>query len=662
MKTSFINSVFCLCILSIASLSFSQENKKDPVLITIGPEKITKSEFLNVYKKNNINEVMDKKSIDEYLSLYTKFKLKVLEAKQLGMDTTSTFITELAGYRKQLAKPYLSDKNIDENLINEAYERMKYDIRASHILVKVDQDASPQDTLAAYNKIMDARKRILKGESFENVAVEFSDDPSAKDRPATGGNPAMKGNKGDLGYFTAFDMIYPFETGAYNTKVGEVSMPVRTSYGYHLIKVYDKKPAMGKVQVAHIFIKVPKSDTVKDVQQFKNKIDEIYKKLKEGASYEQLAEQYSDDKGSAKKGGVLPPFGVNRMVPEFIETIAKLKNVGDYSEPVQTPYGWHIIKLIDRKGIGNLDDIKQEIKTKIEKDSRALKSRDAIIKKIKNEYKFKENTAAKDKFYNVVNDSIFKARWKADMAAGLNKNIFTIGDKTYTQKDFASYIEKHQNLKIKNIKTYVNTLYDGFVKDACLQYEDSHLELKYPEFKSLMQEYSDGILLFELMDKKVWTKAVQDSVGLQEFYEKNKDKYVWGERLDATIYTCASKEIADKTRLLVKTNVSDDDIKKEINKDSELNLKIEKGTFSKGDNKIIDGIKWEEGTTDNIIAENMTVFAVVHKKSAPGPKTLEDARGLVTADYQNYLEDEWLKELRVKYPVVIDQKVLETIK
>ena len=637
----------------------------DPVLMTINNEKVTKTEFLNVYKKNNVNsQVLDKKSLDEYLNLYINFKLKVCEAREMGLDTGKAFRSELKGYRDQLAQPYLTDKDVTDELIKQAYERMQWDIRASHILIKLKSNASPSDTLVAYKRISKLRDRIMKGEDFGKLAADSSEDASAKDNPAK----KYHGNKGDLGYFTVFDMIYQFEDAAYSLKVGEISKPVRTEYGYHLIKVTDKRPAMGKVQVAHIYVSVPRNLTNPDsLKTYKARIDDIYQKLKAGGNFEDLVKQYSDDKGSAEKGGALPSFGVNRMVPEFIIEIGNLKEKGDISPPVHTPYGWHIIRLIEKKGIGTFDEKKADIKAKLAKDSRSDKSKGSFISKLKKEYNFTEDVKAKKEFYKAVNDSVFESKWKMSQAKELKKSLFKLGDTVYTQQNFAKYISTHQGVREKeSIETFVDNAYKEFTDEAITKYEDRHLEKKYIDFRLLMQEYRDGILLFDLTDKKVWTKAVKDTVGLQKYYEQNKDKYMWGQRLNATTYSCLNDKVAIELQKLLKKSekkgYKEKDILDKINKDNKDNLKIETNIYSKGDNQIMDSITWKPGMTDKFKNGKSIYIVNVIKIVQPEPKSLKDARGLVTADYQNYLEKEWIVSLKNKYKVEVNHDVFNSIK
>ena len=648
----------------VTALSSIAQVNNDEVLMTIAGKKVFVSEFMNIYQKNNVKgETIDKKSLDEYLDLFINFKLKVKQAEELGLDTVSSFRNELNGYRDQLAKPYFTDEATLNRLIQEAYDREKTDLRASHVFFRLKPDATPADTLVAYKNAMAAREKIMKGTSFEAVAVEVSEDPSAKDREATQQHPFLKGNKGDLGFFAVFDMVYAFENGAWNTETGKVSMPVHTEYGYHLIKVTARRPALGKVTVAHIFLSIPKNATAEDSARVQKRIDSVYAKLNGGASFEDVVKIYSDDKGSAAKGGVLPAFGVNRMVPEFVEAIYTLNNVGDFTKPILTTYGWHIVKLIDRKGQRPLDEEKPELKQRIMKDNRGDQTREVVIARIRSEYGITENPEGLKAFYNVVTDSIFFGKWKASLADALTGMIFKIGNMTFLQKDFADYLASTQRKQEKqDIKAYVNKTYNAFKDESLLKFENSQLEQKYPEFKALMGEYRDGILLFDLTDQKVWSKAVKDTLGLQSFYQKNKNNYKWDTRVDASIYTIKDPKAVQKVKNFVKSGLSDKDLLKEINTDSLQILAIETGKFSRKDNKLIDSIPWTPGFSADIVNNGATVFVNVHKILKPEVKELNDARGLITADYQNYLEKEWITSLKAKYPVEVNKVVLAKIK
>ncbi len=645
-------------------------------LINIGGEKITAGEFLTLYEKNNQpNENGEKTSIDDYLDLYINFRLKVREAEDLKMDTAKSFVKELTGYRKQLAKPYFNDESVSEALLKEAYKRMKKDVRASHILVMVSPNATPEDTLKAYNKITKIRQEILAGKDFGDAAVEYSDDPSAKDQEEIPGKQRYrKGNRGDLGYFTVFNMVYPFENAAYNTPVGEISKPIRTKYGYHLVKVTDKRDAMGKATVAHIFVALRPNASPEDSARKTEKINNIYKKIQEGMSFEDAVKKYSEDKGSAQNGGKLTPFSSNRVVPEFVEAIDALDS-GQISAPVRTNYGWHIIKLIDRKRPGTFEEEKQKLKDRLAKDQRSRKSKEAVIARIKKENDLKIFTDAKNEVFAAIDTSVLKRKFKADSLVNMTKPVMQLGKKKifgkgeapqiWTQYDFAKYVEikqRPQDNIDKNV--YLEKLFNQFVNDRCIDYEDQHLEEHYPDFARLMKEYHDGILLFNLTDKKVWSKAVKDTVGLENFFNKHRGDYMWKERVEATVYTIRKKEDVDKALEIIKRYDNDGDIAKELDSAGIHSVRIDPGTYEKGDNRYVDEVEWKKGLSKPLASdvEDLTVFVKIKKVLPPQPKELKDARGLVVSDYQNYLEKEWIKQLKKKYPVTVNQAVWAKVK
>lgn len=674
-------SVFLLSMIVCFSQAFSSISLSnlsaviipDSILLKIDGKPVTTAEFERIYKKNNSKDnVIDTKSIEEYLELFINFKLKVSEAEKTGLDTSKSFKTELAGYRKQLAKPYLVDKDIDEGLLKEAYERMQQDVHASHILIKLDPGASPKDTLEAWNKIMKARKRVTDGEGFDVVAKEMSEDPTAKE------------NGGNLGFFTAFQMVYPFESAAFNTKVGDISMPFKTNFGYHILKIYEKRKAAGEIKVAHIMVITPKGTSTEDEEKAKKRIFEVYDKIKAGEDFAQAAKENSDDKGTASKGGDLPWFGTGRMVPEFEQAAFGLKANGDFSEPVKTSFGWHIIKRIDKREIGSFDDVKADIKNKISKDERADRSRQAVIAKLKKEYNYKEFTDAEtsvktkkvktpkpekhniDDFYSVVTDSIFTGKWNIGEASKLTKNLFSIGDSIYTQQDFAKYILKFNRKGQKmNINEFVDAKFKELTDNKVIKYEEDRLENKFPDFRYLMNEYHDGILLFELTDRMVWSKAIKDSVGLKDFYDKNKQKYMWDTRFDLKVFQCKNEKISKKAFGMLndeKNKHTVQNIMKTINKKDTSNITIiEKGLFLKGDNKTVDAkidVLKEKAV---YIGKDANKIIFINKVD-PQSKSLDEAKGLITADYQTFLEEKWIKDLKEKYKVEVFKETLKNIK
>ncbi len=693
-----------LTLSSIGLTAFAQIS--EPVIMTINDKPVYKSEFENVYKKNSGKEVnKEQKSVKEYVDLFSTFKMKVFEAEANGLDTISSFKTELAGYRKQLAVPYLTDKNVNEALIQEAYERMKTEVKASHILIRVTEDALPKDTIEAYTRLIIIRdalmgknptpakiaeyEAILKKSSSAltkastkqdtlnyntklnavkgiSVALNSGNDKFSAAAKKTSEDPSAADNGGDLGYFTSLQMVYPFENAAYKTNNGDITIPVRTRFGYHILKVVDKRPSQGEILTAHIMVKFAKDMGEKEKSNLKTKIDEIYTKLKAGEKFEDLARQFSDDKPSAEKGGQLQWFGSSRMPIEFEKAAFALTNNGDYSEPFTTNYGWHIVKRLDKKGLASFADMKGDLKQRIGKDSRTQAGRTSLIEKIKNDNKYVENPVAKKDFLKVLDTTVYQGKWEAKEAEKLgNKELFKLGAKKYTQNDFAKYIETRQTVRPKmDNNMFLQQSYKEFVDETLISFEDENLESKYPEFRNLLKEYRDGILLFDLTDQKVWSKAVKDTTGLKAFYEKNKNNYLWDERAEVTTYKCANDKVAKEVRGMLKKNKTEKEIVDAINKSSQLNVSAENITYLKGENKDVDG-NWKQGVIATDIKdtkENKVTVLVINKVLSKTPKTIAEAKGMITSDYQNYLEKEWLSYLKNKYTVKVNEDVLNTVK
>lgn len=678
--------------------------QNEPVIMTINGKPVYKSEFENVYKKNSGKEVnKEQKSVKDYVDLFSTFKMKVFEAEALGLDTNAGFKAELAGYRRQLAAPYLTDKNVNDALLHEAYDRMKTEVHAEHILLRCDENALPKDTLEAYTRIMIIRDAIMgknpgagkiaeyetilkksaglskssthqdslsyknKLENVKNIAAKVNGaDKFTAAAKAMSEDPSAAENGGDLGYFSALQMVYPFETAAYKTSVGEISMPVRTRFGYHLVKVLDKRPNQGEILAAHIMVKFTKEMSEKDKANAKAKIDEIYGKLKAGEKFEDLARQYSDDKQSGEKGGQLNWFGSSRMPIEFEKAAFALKNNGDYSEPFTTAYGWHIVKRLDKKDLASFDEMKADLKARVSRDSRSGEGREVLIDSVKKQGAFKENVKNRNEMLKVLDTTLFEAKWDAKKAQKLgNKELFVLGGKTYTQNDLAKYIETHQTNRGKvDYNSFLQQSYKHFVDETVIAYRDANLESKYADFRNLLKEYRDGILLFDLTDQKVWSKAVKDTAGLRAFYEKNKNNYLWDERADVTIYKCADEKVAKTVRGMLAKKKSEKEISDAVNKTSQLNLLVDNITYLKGENADVDA-NWKQGVVPTDIKDpkdgKVTVL-VVNQVIPKTPKTIPEAKGMITADYQNYLEKEWLAYLKNKYTVKVNEDVLSTVK
>ena len=645
-------------LLAFVIFGITSAQDTDRNLLYVDNQGITIDDFLSIYNKNReVGEALDPKTLDEYLDLFVNFKLKVREAESLGMDTIPSFIKELGGYRSQLAMPYLVDNEAGDRLIKEAYNRMKQEIKASHILISVAPDASPKDSLEAFKKIENIRNEIISGASFDQVAKSKSQDPSAKE------------NAGALGYFSALYMVYSFENAAYKTKIGDLSEIIRTRFGYHIIKVTGKRSSRGELKTAHIMVKFPKpsgQNSQKDISVSKVKANEIYQKItQDGADFSEMAKQYSDDKNNASKGGELPWFGSNRMVESYENAAFALQNRGDITAPVQTPYGWHIIKLIDKKGLGTFEEEKDEIKGKVEKDSRSQMKRTSLVNRLKNEYNYSINFKAIEYFKSIPSADYISGAWTCnDHEKELSATIMTLDHSDYSQLDFAIFLTKiaRKSKSETQVSVLVDDAFNSWSENIIIEYENSILESKYNEFRLLMQEYRDGILLYELTDEKIWSKAINDTTGLKQFYELNKNNFMWDTRVQAKIINCLNPSIASKVKSKITKGQDIKKIQSKINKNSPLNINIEEGVFLKGDNVFVDQVEWKIGLSDFIIDKDNTKLVLIQSILQPTPKLLSEAKGLITSEYQDFLEDKWLFDLRNKYQVELDDDLWALLK
>ncbi|MBQ9253330.1 MAG: peptidylprolyl isomerase [Bacteroidales bacterium] len=673
MKRNLILTVFVL-------LSFFAYSQKDSIVLEIGNEKISKTEFLNMYNKNNTySQAKDKQDLDSYLNLYINYKLKLLQAHELGLDTTSTYYSEVNDYRKQIVEPYINDRTITDSLVQEAYDRMSEFLRASHILINIPANATPKDTLAAYGKALMIRDRLLKGESFEDLAKEYSDDPSVKDIPAEENRPARVGNGGDLGYFTSMQMIYPFENACYSMKKGEISLPIRTSFGYHIVKLVDRIPAdFSTCDLKHVLITTDNRTE-----------EEAERIINEARSYvvpwgiDSVAKIYSDDKFSAQNAGWLMRQKCNTIPPEFILAMKNMKD-GELSQPFKTRFGWHIFRLVKRYPIKSLEEERKNIEQRISKDQRAYRSIESFISKAKQEYGFKEYRNNILELSNVVTDSVFSGTWQIPEDFKGEKIIFSIGDSSYTQMDLVQELYTAQR---KQTPTYLPDFIEGFAKDfednKSFEYADARLEDKHPDFRENMQSFREGILIFAITDKEVWNKSLVDTLGLQMYYDNHKAEYIWKERADVTNWTIDKslkiKKIESLIKKYTKKGLTNDEIlaqllkKFSIKKTPSRYISYTWGKYEKVANKNVDKLIWNTPLsndlnakdviiTDTNLLTNKNTIMVLKQFIAPQQKTLDECKGVVTSQYQEYLEKKWIEELRSKYYYKVNYDVLNSIK
>jgi peptidyl-prolyl cis-trans isomerase SurA len=643
------------CFFSL--IVFTQAQDKDPVLFTVDGTPVHVSEFKYIYSKTNgKNADFSRATLQEYLDLYTKFKLKVKKAKDMQLDTVQALQEELAGYRRQLADSYLLNKQVTEKLTKELFERSQFDLDISHILFALPAEAKGTDTLEAHRLAMEARARLLKGEKFATVAQQVSADKSA----ATNG--------GHIGYVTAMfpNGFYALESAAYRLPFEQLSMPIRTSAGYHLLKVHSKRPARGEVEVAHILMRTEGSSAIV----IKAQIDTMYAALKRGANFEEMAAKNSNDSRTADKGGYVGFVTINRFEQAFEDAAYSVAKDGEYSKPFETSVGWHIIKRISKKEIQPYDQMRGQLEARIKRDARFEMARKAMVDDIKRETGFKDYPNLLTEFAATLNDTFFTFQWHAPQPPS-TKVLFTMAKKAHTMGDFAQFAENATRQRMRmsgetSLDAAVQNLYEEYVNESCLRFEEQRLDQKYPEFKALLREYEEGILLFEATRINVWDKASQDTVGLKSYFKTLKGKYRWEDRAVTTVFFVdgISKSVLEPMRDYALKH-STEEVLAKYNKSDTIGIRVEEQILEKSKSPEATDLKeWKPGevTISKFDRQNNEYsFRKVEKIIPAQDKMLNEARGYIIADYQDYLEVQWVNELKKQYPVKTEKAVFESL-
>jgi len=648
-----IKCIWFLLLSFISHSTYSQQDKE--VLFTINDKPFYTDEFKRIYTKN-LDLVKDEsqKDLENYLNLFVGYKLKVVKANKLGLQNNISYINELKSYRTQLAKDYLTDSKVTQELIDEAFLRMQSEVKASHILINVAENASPEDTLAAYNKIVSLRKKIFNGEDFNTMAHSFSEDPSAKE------------NKGNLGYFSAFRMVYPFETAAFTTKKGNVSKPIRTRFGYHLIFVHDSRANRGEITVAHIMLLNPETNDVVAKEKAKNTIQEIYTKLQQGEKFEDLAKQFSDDKSSAAKGGLLNKFGSGQISSEaFEDTAFLLSKENPISKPVETQFGWHILKFVEKHASPTLEESKPDLESKISKDERSRRITASLLDKIKTKYPVKINKAELVKVNKAVNNLFYDMKWELPTnTKELEGDLVVFASEKLKTITFLEHLKEQQKSpsQIKPIAKVIEYHLNTYIDQKLQDFYDVNLENEFSEFAAVMEEYRDGLLLFDLMEKEIWDRSKKDSVGLEEFFLKNSSKYQWKNRYDVQIVSATKEEILKNAVKLIKKEASAEMLKTTFNKDKAVEIMVQEGVFEEEHSALPKTILLVKGIS-KIVKEGDYYYIVKVKEIKPaGAKLLKEIKARVINDYQQFLEKNWVAQLKNEFEIKVNQAVFERVK
>lgn len=510
----------------------------EPILLSIGKKNYTVKEFNQLYKRNILTDTLPDKTPKQFLELFINNQLKVSKAEKEGLDTTMAFREEIATIRKELTASFMVEKSVNDALIKEAYGRLETEVNVAHILVDLDEFASPDDTLMAYNKLFEIRSRILNGEKFNELALKNSADGT------------VKKDEGNLGYITAFQTVYPFESACYNTSVGKISMPFRTIHGYHIVKVLAKREYQ-RWKAAHIFVAIKQNSVESDELNAKRKIDGLYSRLQKGENFENLARSQSEDQTTNTKGGVFKRlFGTDELEKSFEDALFSLKKNGAYSEPIRTTRGWHIVRLIEKQELKPFNEMFNYLQNKVLSDSRFELAKKAHLQRIKKENFFKEYQSVIDESKSLI-DSLLsnKISIKNKQFDIALKPIFTIGQKDIPAKKFIDFADQKYSTSNKIYhKFYSELWYKEFEMNENMAYEEEILEKKNTEFGSLISEYKEGILIQNVEDNYLKTSILEDTTAQKLFFEKNIEKYTLPERIKLEIFDASSADNLNKAK------------------------------------------------------------------------------------------------------------------
>ena len=610
-------------LLSTACFSFFISNAQiadDDTLLTIASTPVSANEFVRVYNKN-LNLVQDdsQKEIDSYLELFINYKLKLTEAKALRYDKDPVYLKEFQSYKNQLTQSYLTDKNVTDDLVREAYDRTTNEVKAQHILILLDEVET--DTLAVYSKVEAYRERLVN-EDFESLKKELHN----------GKNIFVE----DLGYFSAFKMVYNFESAAYATEVGAVSQPFRTRFGFHVVKILEKRKSRGQVSVAHIMIANTQKDSTLVA---KDRIQELHRLLLQGDDFGELAKQFSDDKSSSNRGGELSPFKSGQINSEIFETTAfELNPSNPISKPIQTQFGWHILKYINKIPVKSFEELQPELESQVGKDSRSQLVKAKMLERLLVEYQVENPNS---KLMNVESNLTYitsEKAWEFSKDFDNNLPFLTIKNQSYTYQDFLNFINANQKTNKKEWTTavVVKKQYASFLEQSVIQYKKDNLESENEEFAHILNEYREGLLLFELMQDKIWEGAKNDSIGLQEFYNANKQNYVWPERIEGSVARSTNAKYIKKVQKYWQKNSSNEAIDEAINKDQQ-NVIFSNGELELDQAPLPKSFNVRTKTPiSEVIKENNSFYVVNVKEFKPkSQKTFEEAKGHDTTDFCN---------------------------
>lgn len=654
-----------------------------------GSQQVTVEEFERQFLKNlNLKEkAITAEDIDTYLKLYIRFKLKIQDALDAGKDSAEAYKRELAMYREQLARNYLYDRSVTDKLIQEAYERMQYEVNVSHILIRCDRNAAPEKVASVQKRMTEIKKSLERDpseENFSNLAISDSEDPGSKSAG------------GALGYLTALQVVYEFENAAYNTKIGGISDVFRTDFGFHILRVNDKRPNRGEVKARHILIRTG-NNAAQSEEDAEKLAKEIYFKIKGGESFEEMAKKHSEDFSTKYSGGNMNAVSITQYVGDierqnWAERVFALDKTDEVTEPFRTNYGWHLLQLVEKKPLKSFDEMKVSLRNKVQQNQRSQIGIDSLVSRVKREDNFTESTAVLESLIALLSEDSSLIKGKFDLlnlpeeltvyngkkplkVKLFDAALFQIGNDAFTVEQFAGRLAAQRSKIEGPVEEYLRGSYNNWVQEACVGYQNEHLEEKSAEFRHIYKEYKEGILMFNRMQEMVWEKANKDSVGLAKYFEQNIADYQWDDRFHSVLFFCSSKKMMDQVNKQVKKGIELDSIRRFHTKKSQLDFSYRTGKYQLADTFLFpqkDALKSlfvdpkykkKQNKTYKLgqLGGDWVVVKVIEYLPA-GPKTLEETRGPVASKYQEVLEKQWIADLEKRYKVDVNQSAVEAFK
>ena len=691
---SILSVVFTLTAWSQSSqpnpVALPASGDANSIIFTVdGRQEVTLDEFERQFLKNlNLKEkTITAEDIDTYLKLYVRFKLKIQDALDAGKDSAEAYKRELAMYREQLARNYLYDRSVTDKLIQEAYERMQDEVNVSHILIRCDRNADPSKVASIMKRMTEIKKALERDPSEKNFA-----DLAASDSE----DPGSKSAGGALGYLTALQVVYEFENAAYATPIGGISDVFRTDFGFHILRVNDKRKNLGEVKARHLLIRTG-SNAAQSPEEAEKLIREIHAKIKAGESFEEMAKKHSEDFSSKYSGGNMNAVSVTQYVGDierqkWAEKAFALQNTGDLTEPFQTNYGWHLLQLVEKKPLKPFDEMKVSLRNKVQQNQRSQIGIDSLVSRVKREDRFVENPVFLETIIKILERDSSFIKGKFDPLSlpeelTINENgkkvnvqffdvaLFQIANQAYTVEQFTGRLAAQKRKVEGSVNDYIREIYGAWVQEACVSYQNEHLEEKSPEFRHIYKEYREGILMFNRMQEMVWEKANKDSIGLAAYFNEHANEYQWNDRYHAAFLFCSNKGMMNQVAKQLKKGLTLDSIRKVHTAKSQLDFSYRFGKYQLSDTFLFpqrDPLKmvFADGKYRKkknkiykmgAVGEDFVVVQIYDFLPA-GTKTLEETRGPVASKYQEVLEQRWIADLESRYPVNINTEAVGAFK